>query len=70
MIKSLLNRFYDWYYEDEYRMIIFRDDEIRGLLSYEEFNKGLVNYRKRVFDGIVFGLKINYDNAKLVYENH
>jgi hypothetical protein len=70
MIKSLLNRFHDWYYEDEYRMIIFRDDEIRGLLSYEEFNKGLVNYRKRVFGGIVFGLKINYDNAKLVCENH
>jgi hypothetical protein len=54
MIKSLRNKFYDWYYEDEYKMIIIRDYEIRGLISDEEFKKGLVRYKKRFGRNFLF----------------
>jgi hypothetical protein len=67
-IKCLLIKFKDWIYEDEYRIMITRYDVIQGLLSKEEFKKGLLKYRKEDLEGIVFGLKITYENAKLVYK--
>lgn len=68
MVKSLLNKFCDWHYEDEYRMIITRYDIINGLLSSDEFENGLLKYQKEDLGGIVFGMKITYENAKLIYE--
>ena len=68
MTECLLGKFIDWDYEDEYRMIITLDDVINGLLSSDEFDKGLLKYQKEDLEGIVFGMKITYENAKLVYE--
>lgn len=67
--KCLLNKFIDWRYEEEYRMMITRDDVNKGLLSYDEFEKGLLEYQKEDLEGIVVGMKITYENVKLVYEN-
>ncbi|WP_156165708.1 DUF2971 domain-containing protein [Methanosarcina sp. 2.H.A.1B.4] len=64
----LLNKFEDWTYEEEYRIIISSDDVLKGLLSENEFKSGLVKYQKEDLEGIVFGMKINHENAKLVYE--
>ena len=68
MVKSLRNKYCDWHYEEEYRMIITRNDVDKGLLSNDEFEKGLVKYQKEDLEGIIFGMKITYKNAKLVYE--
>jgi len=65
--KCLLNKFCDWHYEEEYRMIITRNDVINGLLSSDEFEKGLLKYQKEDLEGIVFGMRITYEDAKLVY---
>jgi hypothetical protein len=68
MTESLLGKFIDWNYEDEYRIIITHFDIIIGLLSSDEYKKGLLKYQKEDLQGIVFGMKISYENAKLVYE--
>jgi len=48
--------------------LITRYDIDKGLLSKDEFEKGLVKYRTEDLEGIVFGMKITYENAKLVYD--
>ncbi len=48
-------------------MIITRNDIINGLLSSDEFEKGLLKYRKEDLEGIVFGMRIPHEDAKLVY---
>lgn len=63
----LLNKFEDWTYEKEYRIIISNDD-VGNVLSEDEFKSGLVKYQKEDLEGIVFGMKINHENAKLVHE--
>lgn len=63
----LLNKFKDWTYEEEYRIIICNDD-VGKVLSEDEFKSGLVKYQKEDLEGIVFGMKTNHENAKLVYE--
>jgi hypothetical protein len=68
MTKCLLNKFIDWHYEEEYRILITRYDIDKGLLSEDEFEQGLVKYRKEDLEGIIFGMKITYENAKLVYD--
>lgn len=65
--KCLLNKFFDWHYEEEYRMIITRNDIINGLLSSDEFGKGFLKYQKEDLEGIVFGMRITNEDAKLVY---
>lgn len=54
----LTTKFYDWHYEYEYRM----------LFPESNLEDGLIKYNKRDLDGIIFGLKINHNNAKLVYD--
>ena len=66
MTKCLLEKFIDWNYEDEYRMIITHYNVIDGLFSSDEFENGLLKYQKEALEGIVFGMKITYKNAKLV----
>jgi Protein of unknown function (DUF2971) len=63
---AVLNKFSDWAYEDEHRMIIgYR----QGVFTSEtDFDKGMVKYPKEDLEGIVFGLRISYENAKLAYE--
>jgi len=56
--KFLTTKYTDWKYEDEYRLIIDQD-----ILENE-----ILNYRKKDLEGVIFGLKINYNNAKLVYD--
>jgi hypothetical protein len=58
MYKFLLSKFTDWQYENEYRIII------------PDFmlENGLLKYKKEDLEGIIFGLKINHENAKLVYD--
>jgi hypothetical protein len=68
MVKSLLNKSKDWRYEKEYRMMITLNDVRKGLLSKDEFKQGLVKFQKEDLEGIVFGMRITYENAKLVYE--
>ena len=51
-------KFTDWKYENEHRIIV--PDYM--------LENGLLKYRKEDLEGIVFGLKINYENAKLVYD--
>lgn len=63
----LLNKFSVWNYENEYRMILDEYDDAM-LLSKDEFKQGLVKYQKEDLEGIVFGLKIDHNSAKLVYE--
>jgi len=58
MHKFLLMKFTDWKYENEHRIIV--PDYM--------LENGLLKYRKEDLEGIVFGLKINYENAKLVYD--
>jgi len=65
--KFLLNKFTDWYYETEYRMIVDPDVD-KMLLSEEEFKRGLVKYQKEDLEGIIFGLKINRKDAQDVYD--
>lgn len=63
----LLNKFSDWSYEKEYRIIIINDD-VGEIISENEFKSGIVKYQKEDLQGVIFGLKINHKNAKLVYE--
>lgn len=49
-------------------MIIGEPDIISGLLSKEDFKRGLIKYQKEDLEGVIFGLNISYDNAKLVYD--
>lgn len=56
--KFLVTKFTDWKYEHEYRIILPR--------LYLE--NGLAKYDKRSLEGVIFGLRTNYENAKLVYE--
>lgn len=66
LYKFLINKFSEWTYENEYRMVIFHGvDEI--LQSIEAFEKGLVTYQKEDLKGIIFGLNIDQKNAELVY---
>ena len=58
MHKFLLMKFTDWKYENEHRIIV--PDYM--------LENGLLKYRKEDLEGSVFGLKINYENAKLVYD--
>jgi len=59
----------NWIYEQEYRIILNHDDDVDEiLLSKEMFDKGVVKYQKEDLEGIVFGMRINYENAKLVYD--
>lgn len=62
----LLNKFTDWVYEEEYRMIVDPDVD-KMLLSEEEFKRGLVKYQKEDLEGIIFGLKINRKDVQDVY---
>jgi len=68
MVKNLLNKLDTWCYEDEYRMMITRYDVKGGLLTEDEFEQGLVKYQKDNLEGIIFGMKITHENAKLVYD--
>lgn len=55
--KFLTTKYTDWKYEDEYRLI-----------DHYILENNLLNYRKEDLEGVIFGLKINYKDAKLVYD--
>jgi hypothetical protein len=38
------------------------------ILDNSFLENGLAKYGKKSLEGIIFGLKINYENAKLVYD--
>lgn len=57
MFKFLRTKFSDWVYENEYRLMI----------GVEYLENNVLKYKKSDLEGVVFGLKINYNNAKLVY---
>ena len=56
--RVLSSKFSHWWYEHEYRM----------LLHAHELENDIIHYEKEDLEGIVFGLKISYEDAKLVYE--
>jgi hypothetical protein len=56
--KFIITKYADWTYEDEYRLVVGK-----GIPE-----NGVVNYRKEELEGVIFGLKIGYNDAKLVYE--
>lgn len=56
--KCFQTKFREWTYEDEYRV----------LLPESVLENGLIKYDKEDLEGVIFGLKINNKNAKLVYE--
>lgn len=56
--KFLQTKFSDWYYEHEYRII----------LPTIYFENQILKYQKKSLEGIIFGLHISYENAKLVYD--
>jgi Protein of unknown function (DUF2971) len=58
MFKFLRTKFSDWIYENEYRLMIGR----------EYLENSALKYKKSDLEGVIFGLKIGYDDAKLVYE--
>lgn len=51
----LITKYSDWGYEDEYRIILWKD---------EIDNKKNINYRKEDLEGIIFGLKTKFNKAK------
>jgi hypothetical protein len=56
--RFLVTKFTDWKYENEYRIMLPR--------LYLE--NGFAKYDKSSLEGVIFGLRTNYENAKLVYE--
>lgn len=58
MYKFLLTKFSDWKYENEYRIMV----------SNNILENGLLKYQKNDLEGIIFGLRINHKNARLVYK--
>jgi hypothetical protein len=58
MFKFLRTKFSDWVYENEYRLMI----------GSEYLENGVLKYKKSDLEGVIFGLKIGYKDAKLVYE--
>jgi hypothetical protein len=66
MHEVLLDKLSKWKYEKEFRIILDQDSDKR-LLSEDMFEKGIIKYKKKNLQGIIFGMKIKYKNAKLVY---
>ncbi|AKB43333.1 DUF2971 domain-containing protein [Methanosarcina vacuolata] len=66
MHEVLLDKLLFWNYEQEFRIILDPDSDKR-LLSEEMFEKGIIKYQKESLQGIIFGMKIKYENAELVY---
>jgi hypothetical protein len=58
MFKFLITKYTDWQYENEYRLMVSKDIPENNVLKY----------RKNDLEGVIFGLKTGYDDAKLVYE--
>lgn len=56
MFKFMITKYTDWTYENEYRLVVSQNIP------------KVLNYRKEDLEGVIFGLKIGSDNAKLVYE--
>lgn len=57
IVKFLLTKYSDWKYEKEYRMFLFEND----------LEEGIIRYEKESLEGIIFGLKINPDNVRRIY---
>ncbi|MEL7665575.1 MAG: DUF2971 domain-containing protein [Methanosarcina mazei] len=51
-------KFSDWIYEREYRLVLPKTD----------FENRLLKYDKKSLEGVIFGLRISCENAKLVYD--
>lgn len=66
MHEVLLEKLLFWNYEQEFRIILDQDSDKR-LLSEDMFEKGIIKYQKENLQGIIFGMKIKYENAELVY---
>lgn len=66
MHEFLLDKLLIWNYEQEFRIILDQDSDKR-LLSEDMFEKGIIKYHKENLQGIIFGMKIKYENAELVY---
>jgi len=66
MHEVLLDKLSKWEYEKEFRIILDQDSDKR-LLSEDMFEKGIIKYQKENLQGIIFGMKIKYENAELVY---
>lgn len=58
IVKFLITKYTDWIYENEYRLVV--DNEIP--------ENELLKYNKGDLEGVIFGLKIGYNDAKLVYD--
>lgn len=56
--KFIITKYTNWTYENEYRLVV--DQEVP--------ENGVLNYRKEDLEGVIFGLKIGYNDAKLVYD--
>ena len=56
--KFIITKYTDWTYENEYRLVV--DQHIP--------EKSALKYKKSDLEGVIFGLKIGYGDAKLVYE--
>lgn len=63
--EQLLTKFKDWRYETEYRII---HPEYREYLNNPLQSRKLLEYYPGSLKGIIFGCKINQNNAKKVYE--
>ena len=58
IVKFLLTKYSDWKYEKEYRMFLPED----------KLEEGIIRYEKESLEGIIFGLKMNSDNIKRIYD--
>jgi hypothetical protein len=58
IFKFIITKYTNWKYENEYRLVV----------SQEIPENNVLKYRKNDLEGVIFGLKITYGKAKLVYD--